>query len=515
MIRGQSLGLATTSRTYLQTGWDLSFAGLKESVGSNSRATPVKDLRNSSIEIRRRPNPGSTIRTASFSSLSKTTKWLKLQWRIAAGSRYSKSSTSMLTPRPRNPYHLAALMTASAVAPSLPGPRMSRISSSRTSLPKYPSTIARLAAPQSVAANCWTTGIFGELSPNRSLSSAGNFSKRLIGSLSLFIGVVVQQFELWKQGHQNASSPDRHFRESLHPVVVVVGFAFGDKSFGVQVRLHQHHRPEQGDAVRQLLAEISARLVWADDFVSHRVDEEVVVGVLVTRHFESQAGAKLDHRPIVAGYQGDHSERRALGKDREDFLAAVDLLPGSNSNVADRPGVRSFQTSLLEIVFRQRLLSPQTGQGLLCRGVERIPQPLDQLEVEFLGDFFKLIALGHVVEAHQDVSGLDAVTWFHLHRAHHPGQARRQLRLAGNSDHRRPGGVLVDGGDHRVQKRRRHAAHQHPIRPSHPGRGNAQQVALPAVLVLVAGERLFSKDTRVGQGSSRSLGSTLPRTPWG
>src|SRR5258708_24755837 len=209
----------------------------------------------------------------------------------------------MLTPRPRNPYHLAALISAKALAPSRPGPRMSRISSSRTSLPKYPSTIARLAAPQSVAANCWTTGIFGELRPSRRRSSAGNFSKMLIGAFSLSIGIAVHKFQLRKQGHQDAPGPNWHLGGSLHPILVGVRFPLRDEALGRKAGLDQDHRPQQAHAVGQLLPQIAACLNGPNDFISHRVHDEVGVAVFVAGQLEPQPGAELNHRPVVTRHE--------------------------------------------------------------------------------------------------------------------------------------------------------------------------------------------------------------------
>src|SRR5262249_43712409 len=88
------------------------------------------------------------------------------------------------------PYRSAARTIALASTPSRPlTPAASRTSSSGTSRPRWPSTMVRQAAPQSVASSCWTNGTFWPRRLRASFSSDGN-SSAAVGGASAAAGAA-------------------------------------------------------------------------------------------------------------------------------------------------------------------------------------------------------------------------------------------------------------------------------------------------------------------------------------
>jgi hypothetical protein len=132
---------------------------LKSGPRSKTSATPVKAWSNSASETAIGPKAGSFRYALPFLNPSRTRKWLKFQCTIIGSGSSFSCPGSFLYPFATSPYVRAALRTLLALLPSRDTPHAARSSSSGTTRPKWPSTIASAAAPHSTASIWSTVGV--------------------------------------------------------------------------------------------------------------------------------------------------------------------------------------------------------------------------------------------------------------------------------------------------------------------------------------------------------------------
>src|SRR6478672_8243716 len=107
----------------------------KLAVGSSMMATPLYRSLTAFHPVLYRPAMGSTIVTPRRDVDSRTTKCAAPQCKMVPRGSTRRSSSSVATPRARNPYEVAASASSNALTPSRPVPVASCISASDTCRP--------------------------------------------------------------------------------------------------------------------------------------------------------------------------------------------------------------------------------------------------------------------------------------------------------------------------------------------------------------------------------------------
>ena len=106
--------------------------------------------------IRRMLFAGSATLTWDLPTSKSTTQWFPSQWTIAGSGMAGRLRSDALTLRAARPNSVAAWQMAFRLVPSCETWQSRRMRDRLTSRPKCRHTIARLAAPQSIASICWT-----------------------------------------------------------------------------------------------------------------------------------------------------------------------------------------------------------------------------------------------------------------------------------------------------------------------------------------------------------------------
>ena len=181
--------------------------------------------------------------------------------------------------------------------------------------------------------------------------------------------------------------------------------------------------------------------------------------------------------------------------------------PGRTRTSLDRAGRRGAQLALGDARPRQLALGAQREQRPLGRGVGRIAQPVDELQLDLALDAGELGRLLGAVEADQDLPRLDPLA---ARRQHLADRARRrgpQVGPAAEAHHGRAGGVLADRAEHAEQQGRDEHRQEEPVGVLHPAGIGAQEVPLDPHAGLVDAQRLLAE-----QHLRRPRGRGLLRT---